>query len=85
MQQVQASGRAFAAILGDRSVVTWGAAGFGGDSSSVDEQLKDVQHIQASHFAFTALRSDGSMVTWGQLVFGGINAAQEQRNSVHRM
>ena len=37
----------FAAILGDGSVVTWGYMRFGGDSSAVEEQLKNVQHIQA--------------------------------------
>ena len=40
--------RAFAAILGDGSVVTWGHAGHGGDSSAVQDQLRDVQQIQAS-------------------------------------
>ena len=35
VQQIQATDWAFAAILGDRSVVTWGDAGCGGDSSAV--------------------------------------------------
>ena len=35
VQQIQASLRAFAAILGDGSVVTWGPADHGGDSSAV--------------------------------------------------
>ena len=40
---------AFAAILGDGSVVTWGWWPIcGGDSSAVQEQLKNVQQIQAS-------------------------------------
>ena len=34
VQQIQASRGAFAAILGDGSVVTWGLASHGGDSSS---------------------------------------------------
>ena len=46
---------AFAAILGDGSVVTWGDARFGGDSSAVQDQLRDVQQIQASHHAFAAI------------------------------
>ena len=33
--EIQASCGAFAAILGDGSVVTWGAAGCGGDSSAL--------------------------------------------------
>ena len=55
---------AFAAILGDGSVVTWGGPGFGGDSSAVQEQLRDVQQIQASSGAFAAILGDGSVVTW---------------------
>ena len=42
VQQIQASagtGGAFAAILGDGSVVTRGAAVVGGDSSAVQDQL----------------------------------------------
>ena len=35
VQHIQASDGAFAAILGDGSVVTWGEAEDGGDSSSV--------------------------------------------------
>ena len=37
--QVQASRGAFAAILGDGSVVTWGGGDFGGDSRAVQGQL----------------------------------------------
>ena len=35
VQQIQASQSAFAAVLGDESVVTWGSAADGGDSSAV--------------------------------------------------
>ena len=57
--------RAFAAIRGDGSVVTWGCGYGGGDSSAVQEQLRDVQQIQACVFAFAAILGDGSVVTWG--------------------
>ena len=40
--KIQATHGSFAAILGDGSVVTWGSAGFGGDSSAVQGQLQDV-------------------------------------------
>ena len=40
VQQIQATQRAFAAILGDGSVVTWGEATYGGDSAAVQGQLK---------------------------------------------
>ena len=49
----------FAAILGDGSVVTWGSAVSGGDSSSVQDQLKNVQQIQASIGAFAAILGMG--------------------------
>ena len=67
MQQIQATNCAFAAILEDGSVATWGAAGTGGDSSAVRDQLKGVQQIQATGHAFAAILEDGSVVTWGQL------------------
>ena len=74
VQHVQASGRAFAAILGDGSVISWGRADFGGDSSSVQDELRDVQQIQAAYGAFAAILSDGSVVTWG---YGGKNSAAQ--------
>ena len=44
VQQIQASCYgAFAAILGDGSVVTWGDAHSGGDGSSVQNQLLNVR------------------------------------------
>ncbi|OLP80686.1 hypothetical protein AK812_SmicGene38864 [Symbiodinium microadriaticum] len=56
---------AFAALFGDGSVVTWGHADSGGDSSAIQDQLRDVQKIQASGQAFAAILGDGSVVTWG--------------------
>ena len=56
---------AFAAILGDGSVVNWGNADYGGDSSAVQDQLKSVQQIQSSGGtfggAFAAILRDGSV------------------------
>ncbi|OLQ15087.1 putative E3 ubiquitin-protein ligase HERC2 [Symbiodinium microadriaticum] len=81
--QIQARKGAFAAILGDGSVVTWGNATFGGDSSAVQEQLRDVQQIQASYTAFAAILGDGSVVTWGHADYGGDSSAvQEQLRDV---
>ena len=62
VQQVQATLQAFAAILVDGSVVTWGYAG--GDSSRVQDQLKSVQQVQATRGAFAAMRLM-SLVSWG--------------------
>ena len=54
----------FAAILEDGSVVTWGSLDGGGNNSSVQDQLENVQHIQASRSgAFAAILRDGSVVT----------------------
>ena len=49
--QIQATDAAFAAILGDESVIAWGSADYGGDSLAVRDQLKGVQQIQATRFA----------------------------------
>ena len=68
VQQLQASGGAFAAILGDGSVVTWGVAGLGGDSSAVRAELRNVQQIQAFGGDFAAILGDGSVVSWRSAV-----------------
>ncbi|OLP94846.1 hypothetical protein AK812_SmicGene23073, partial [Symbiodinium microadriaticum] len=77
---------AFAAVLGDRSVVTWGEAACGGDSSAVQDQLRDVQQIQASNSAFAAMLGDGSVVTWGHADYGGDSSAvQDQLRDVQQI
>ena len=57
------SGSAFAAFLGDGAVVTWGSDASCGDSSAVQEHLRNVQQIHATSSAFAAILSDGSVVT----------------------
>ncbi|OLP97881.1 hypothetical protein AK812_SmicGene19724 [Symbiodinium microadriaticum] len=84
--QVQACRLSFAAILGDGSVVTWGSAAHGGDSSAVQDQLKNVQQIQASDAAFAAILGDGSVVTWGSAAHGGDSSAvQDQLENVQQI
>ena len=81
-------GFAFAALLGDGdgSVVTWRSEKFGGDSSAVQDQLKNVQQIQASGGAFAAILGDGSVVTWGNAESGGDSSAvQEQLRDVQQI
>jgi hypothetical protein len=57
---------AFAAKMLDGSVVTWGCADWGGDSSTVQAELKrGVDTIYSTHGAFAAKMLDGSVVTWG--------------------
>ena len=76
----------FAAILGDGSVVTWGSASYGGDSSYVQDQLKNVQQIQASKGAFAAILGDGSVVTWGFPRHGGDSSpVQDQLKDVQQI
>ena len=59
----------------DGSVVTWGDAHYGGDSSAVRDQLEGVQQIQATSAAFAAILADGSVVTWGDAHCGGDSSA----------
>ena len=56
------------------AIVTWGHPGRGGDSSSVQDQLKGVVQIQATHYAFAAILEDGSVVSWGDNASGGTSA-----------
>ena len=84
--EIQSTGCSFAAILGDGSVVTWGIADSGGDSSAVQDQLKNVQQIQAASRAFAAILGDGSVVAWGRADIGGdTGAVQCQLQSVQQI
>ena len=47
VQQICGSSWAFAALLGDKTVVTWGDPLNGGDSSAVKERLQDVVELFA--------------------------------------
>ena len=61
---------AFAALLDDGSVVTWGD--LGGDSTAVQDQLTSgVTNVFSNQGAFVALKDDGSVVTWGDPANGG--------------
>ena len=81
MQQIQASRGAFAGILTDGSVVTWGDHAHGGDSGAVQDQLQGVQQIQACDRALAAILSDGSVATRGHAEYSGDSRnAQDQLN-----
>ena len=67
--------QAFVAILGDGSALAWGHPRWGGDSSAVQDQLKNVQQIQATYSSFAAILADGSVVTWGRAFSGGDSSA----------
>ena len=70
----------------DGSVVTWGSPHYGGDSTSVQEQLQKVERIYSTGLAFAALTVDGSVVTWGANHFGADSGAvQDQLTNVHHI
>ena len=79
VRQIQSTTEAFAAILDDGSVVTWGSTRSGGNSHEVEKLLRDVQQIQASSGAFAAILGDGSVVTWGDASCGGDSSAVQAR------
>eukprot|EP00435_Cladocopium_sp_Y103_P048060 s486_g14.t1 len=68
-------------------VVTWGSCNSGGDCSSVQDQLKNVQQIQtAVGGAFAAILADGSIVAWGGQENGGdCSAVQDQLKNVRHI
>ena len=55
----------FAALLEDGSVISWGSPSSGGDTSSVEQDLVDVQRIIGNRNAFTAITGSGKAVSWG--------------------
>ena len=62
VQAIQATYSAFAAILFDGSVVTWGQARCGG---RLTHALRNIVQIASSHNTFHALSRDGRKWTWG--------------------
>ena len=78
-----ATAQAFAWHSHGGEVVTWGDPNCGGDSSQVQEQLRNVQHIRATAHAFAAILESGAVVTWGDAEFGGdTSQVQEQLGNV---
>jgi hypothetical protein len=81
VRQIFASEDAFAALLADGSVVTWGHPRYGGSvlSERVLEELAagGVRHVFATTKAFAALKEDGSVVAWGQADRGGDSDSQQ--------
>jgi Ca2+-binding RTX toxin-like protein len=76
--QIFSTDYAFSALRSDGSVITWGDASSGGDSSAVTKKLNgtiDVTQIFSNDYAFAALRVDGSVVTWGDAFYGGDSSA----------
>jgi len=85
--KVAATAEAFAIwCCGGHGIVTWGNPYYGGDSSAVRDQLKNVQEVQATLGAFAAILADGSVVTWGAPNRGGDNSAvRDQLKDVRKV
>jgi len=65
------------------NVVTWGNQDCGGNSTPVQNQLKNVKMIFSNDRAFAALTTEGNVVTWGYHVYGGnSDTAQNQLKNV---
>ena len=79
---------AFAAVLGDSSVVSWGDAKFGGSSDWVQDQLQSVVDIQASYKAGTLCFCGASLTPYvADTCFErgvGDGGAQERKNESRR-
>ena len=70
--KIAATRRAFALWCnGGNRIVTWGDQRRGGNSSTVQNQLRNVQHISGTFEAFAAILADGTVVTWGDPNHGG--------------
>ena len=70
---------------GDR-IVTWGRSECGGDSSRVQDQLRNVQQVHGTCAAFAAILADGFVLTWGHPNFGGdCSAVQHQLKDVQQI
>ena len=63
----------------DQSLYTWGDPEHGGNSSTVQDQLRNVQQVQGSLGAFAAILGDGSVVTWGKADCGGDSSSVQDR------
>ena len=70
--KIAANRSAFALYcVGGHRIITWGQPDKGGDSSRVQDQLRNVQQICGSGRAFAAILADRSVVTWGSPDNGG--------------
>jgi hypothetical protein len=70
--EIVASSTAFAALLRNGAVVTWGDSWAGGDSSAVAAQLQSqMVHLISTQTAFVAFKFDSGIVVWGNRWYGG--------------
>ena len=69
VESLHAAPGAFAAILADGSLVTWGEDL--ADTKPVKHLLRNIRSVHSTGFAFGAIADDGSVVSWGHELFGG--------------
>ncbi|CAE8596164.1 unnamed protein product, partial [Polarella glacialis] len=69
-------GNTLSSLSADGSVVTWGLADYGGNSSAVAPLLTGgVVQVCGTCGAFAAIKANGSVVTWGDADYGGNSSA----------
>jgi hypothetical protein len=57
--------QAFAALLNNGTVITWGRADIGGDSTTIKHKLVNIEFLYSNKSGFSALSHEGKVVTWG--------------------
>lgn len=73
-RRVVGSNGAFAAVLSDSRVISWGVKEERQGFEEVQDELYDLQDLRATSGAFCALRDDGHVVCWGTPSLGGVRA-----------
>ena len=82
---VAATHGAFAAILSDGSVVSWGHGELGGDCQSKQsrEHPRNVWFLKTTDVAVAAVLGNGTVLTWGYAFHGGDSSSvQDQLQNV---
>ena len=73
-------------LVGGDKIVTWGNRDYGGDSSRVQDQLRNVQQISCTGGAYAAILADGSVVAWGDPYYGGdCSGVQDELRNVKQI
>jgi hypothetical protein len=76
---VQGNPSAFAAVTEEGSLVTWGDATLGGDSSVIRSKLQQkVRQVTPSLKGFFAILEDWSLIYWGGTSGIGMSAVKHQ-------
>jgi alpha-tubulin suppressor-like RCC1 family protein len=71
VKEVVANRGAYAALLADDSVCTWGDSKYLTGIENVCESLHNVSKIYSNECAFAALMQNKTVLTWGMPMFGG--------------